>query len=480
MHDTRASAFFRFSGLRIVYVTAMPLRHRLPRSSPLSLPFMLLAGLLFVIVLAGGASRADVLGQSIVRGAAATALIVAVLAFDRPTERTPRSVLALLTIAAAIPLLQLMPLPPAWWSVLPGHGMLQDAVTGTQPWRPLSIQPAATVNAVMSLIVPAAVLLLNTAVPGPERERVMTVLLILIGATALLGLLQFAGSTFNSPLINDSPGEVSALFANRNHFALFLAFGCLFAPVWGTRDSHQASWRIPLALGMLILFMLLILASGSRAGLAIGLLGTVVGLAMARQALHRLRRRIPRRAELAAAATIVAALTTFVVASLASGRAQSITRLLSVDTASDMRARGLPTVIEAVKTYFPTGAGFGSFDTVFRIHEPLALLKPTYFNHAHDEYLELLIDGGLPALMLVLAALGWWVVASAKVWRREPSSQVVLGRVGSMTLLLLLLGSAFDYPARTPTIMAISVLAAAWLEWGTAVQAALPTDKLDL
>lgn len=480
MRDTRASAFFCSYSLQIVYVTAMPLRRRLPRSSPLSLPFILLAGLLLVIVLAGGASRADVLGQAIVRGAATTALVIAVLILDRPTERAPRLVLALLLIAAALPLLQLIPLPPAWWSALPGHDMLQEAVVGNQPWRPLSIQPGATVNAVMSLIVPAAVLLLVTAIHRSERERVMTVLLILIAATALLGLLQFSGSTFNSPLINDSPGEVSALFANRNHFALFLAFGCLFAPVWGTQAGHQASWRIPLALGMLILFMLLILASGSRAGLAIGLLGTVVGLAMARQASRRLRRRMPRWAELAIAATIVAVVATFVVVSLASGRAQSITRLLSVDTASDMRARGLPTVIEAAQAYFPTGAGFGTFDTVFRIHEPLALLKPTYFNHAHDEYLELVIDGGLPALMLLLTALGWWAVASVKVWRRQPSSQVMLGRVGSTTLLLLLIASAFDYPARTPAIMAIMVLAAAWLEWGTAVQTALPTDKLDL
>lgn len=433
-----------------------------------------------MLVLAGGASRADVPGQAIVRGAAAVALAIAALFAARPEDRAPCIVLALLAAAAILTLLQLVPLPPAWWSTLPGHSLLSQAIAGDQPWRPLSIQPGATLNAVMSLVVPAAVLLLAAATRRSEREKIMTALLILVAASAFLGLMQFSGSTLNSPLINDSPGEVSALFANRNHFALFLAFGCLLAPVWGTWTGHHASWRIPLAIGMLVLFLLIILASGSRAGLAIGMVGTAIGLTIARQMSHRQRRRLPRWAEPAIGAIIIVATTALVSASLLSGRAQSIDRLLTVDTANDMRSRGLPTVVGAVKAYFPTGAGFGSFDTVFRIHEPFELLKPTYFNHAHDEYLEVLIDGGLPGFVLLAFALGWWLVASFKVWRHKPSSQVMLGRIGSGLLLLLALASAFDYPARTPLIMAILVLAAAWLEWGAAVQTALPTNKPDL
>lgn len=305
----------------------------------------------------------------------------------------------------------------------------------------------------------------------------MTVMLALISASALLGLIQFSGGSFNSPLINDSPGEVSALFANRNHFALFLAFGCLLAPVWGTWTEHHLSWRLPLTIGMVVLFLLLILASGSRTGLVIGLLAVVIGLIMARERTRRLRQRLPRWAEPVIAATIVAVIVAFVVVSLTSGRAQSIERLLTMNATDDMRARGLATVVDAAQTYFPVGAGFGSFNTVFRIHEPFELLKPTYFNHAHNDYLELLIDGGLPALLLLLAALGWWMVASIKVWRREPSSQVVLGRAGSGLLLLLVIASAFDYPARTPIIMAFTILATAWLDWGAAAKDTLPTGE---
>lgn len=450
------------------------------RSLPFSLPFLLLAGLLAIILITGGASRADVLGQPIVRGAAAAALIAAVFLAPADTARTMRMPLALLGLAMALALLQLIPLPPAWWSALTGHAPLRQAVTGDQPWRPWSIQPGATLNAAMSLLVPLAVLLLATAIRRTERALILLVVLVLISASALLGLVQFAGSPFNSPFVNDSPGDASAFFANRNHFALFLALGCFLAPVWGTWNSRRATWRAPLAIGLVVLFLLLILASGSRAGVALGLLGTGIGLGMARQLVRHQHWRLPRWAEPLAGAAIVLVGAGFVLISLLSGRAQSIDRLMSVDTAADMRTRALPTLTEAIMAYFPVGAGFGSFDTVFRMREPFALLKPTYFNHAHNDYLEVLIDGGLPALVLLLLALGWWAMASVRVWRQEASSPMMLGRIGSVLVLLILIASLFDYPARTATVMAIVAIAAAWLAWGAAAQPALPPSKPDL
>ena len=115
----------------------------------------------------------------------------------------------------------------------------------------------------------------------------------------------------------------------------------------------------------------------------------------------------------------------------------------------------------------------GSFDAMFRIHEPLALLKPTYFNHAHNDFIEIVLDAGLPGLLILLAALIWWGWASMRAWRSAGKngtgksdigkSGAMLPMLGSATLLLVLIASIFDYPARTPMIMAMVVLAAAWL-----------------
>lgn len=128
-----------------------------------------------------------------------------------------------------------------------------------------------------------------------------------------------------------------------------------------------------------------------------------------------------------------------------------------------MRSRGLPTVLSMIRTYFPAGTGMGSFDPMFRLHEPFILLKPSYFNHAHNDWLEIALDAGVPGMLVLLVAMGWWVWASVAAWRAEPSSGRERARLGSSLLLLVMVASAFDYPARTPMIMAMVAVAAAWL-----------------
>src|SRR3546814_10970953 len=97
--------------------------------------------------------------------------------------------------------------------------------------------------------------------------------------------------------ISDWSSDVcsSDLFANRNHFALFLAMGCLIAPVWAFAGKQNARWRAPVALALMTLFALIILATGSRAGILTGLLAMALGLALCwhnvRRALHRPEKR---------------------------------------------------------------------------------------------------------------------------------------------------------------------------------------------
>src|SRR3546814_12530985 len=87
---------------------------------------------------------------------------------------------------------------------------------------------------------------------------------------------------------------------------------------------------------------------------------------------------------------------------------------------------------------------------------------PTYFNHAHNDFLEIVLDGGLPALLLMLVAIGWYGMASMRAWRGS-GRHSVLPKLGSAILFLVFVASAFDYPARTPMIMAMIVIAGLWL-----------------
>lgn len=458
-----------------------------PSRSALRSPFRPDLSLVLVIAMfallwvMGGASRAETLGQVFVRAGSWLLLVLAILFGPRPAMAGVRPVVILLCAAVALPLLQLVPLPPAWWQSLPGRDILN--IPGEPViWRPWTMAPGATRNALASLIVPAAMLVLLTQASERTRSWLPTILLVMIAAAVLLGLLQFSGAGFNSPFLNDTPGQVSAIFANRNHLALFVALGCLIAPVWAFLDQRALKWRGPMAAALVLLFVLTILATGSRSGMFAGALALALALAMIGRSLRRRFAHLPAWVlpTLIVAAAIV--LAGFVWLSFIAERADSIDRLLDVETGTDMRRRALPVVISMIQTYMPFGSGMGGFDPVFRIHEPANLLKFTYFNQAHNDFLGVALDGGLPGVLLLAAAILWWLLASIRVVRTAPNTEVMLARLGSAIIFLILVASLTDYPARTPTIMAVVVLAAFWLARGAkvAMQAALPKRVIDL
>ena len=434
---------------------------RLIRFRP-SLSFVLLGLLLGLVALGGGSSREDALGQAVVRAGAAALLAAWALGGGRAAPAV-RPVVLLIGLAAALIGLQLVPLPPALWMELPGRTALQAAATlsgQSQPWRALAIVPDAAWNALFSLIVPLAAVLLAGSCRPEELRAAPFALLVLILGSALVGLAQFSGAGLANPLMNARPEGPSGLLANRNHQALLLAIGCLAAPAWAFGPERAPRWRGVAALGCVGLLLLMILATGSRAGLLLGALALLIAAALVGRDIRRMLKRAPRWVAPAMLATGAAALAGLAALSLAAGRAESLQRLAALDPGQDMRTRALPVLLKMTGEYFPAGSGFGSFDAVFRRGEPFHLLKPTYFNHAHNDVLEIVLTGGAPALLALLAGIAWWLVASVRAWR---NADALLPRLGSTMIFLILVASVFDYPARTPLFMVMLVLAAVFL-----------------
>lgn len=422
-----------------------------------------------VLWLAGGASRPDAWGQLVVRTTSAAILAWVALTGKRLTWSSMGPIGILLGCAIALPAIQLIPLPPVWWQDLPGRALLSRAAninTLPQPWRPLSIVPGATINALASLLVPYATFVLMWQSEPADRRWLTVAILGLTVASMAVGLLQFVGGGFNNPFINDSVGQVSGSFANRNHLALFLAIGCLLCLAWAFPAVKRASWRAPLALGLTLTFVLTILATGSRAGLLLGLLAIVIGLFLARDGIRRELQHRPRWVFPVVVAGVTVIAVGSVLLAITADRAIAINRAFSVDMGQDMRSRGFPTVLAMISAYFPIGTGAGSFDPIFRIHEPFSLLKPTYFNHAHNDWLEVILDTGIAGGMLLLAAVIWWGRVSVLVWSGVVSERKHLARTGSGILFLVMIASIFDYPARTPMMMALLIVAAVWLSEG--------------
>lgn len=431
-----------------------------------SLAMVLLVILLVALTFAGGASRGNVLGQVIVRAAAWALLIVAILFGPWPDIRSGRPVAILLAAAIFLAAVQLIPLPPAVWLQFPGRDLISQAAVAAgepQPWRSWSITPSATMNTLFSLIVPATTLWLVLGLKKHEYSQLLGVMLSLVLIGALVGLIQVSGIGLDNPFINETRGRFSGTFANTNHFALQLAIGCLLAPAWLLRQSNLRPLSSLAGLASILFFVSGLLVGGSRAGLFLGgvalLLAFMLGVARFKEGAKAHRRWVFPVAATGIAAVIIS----LVMASLLAGRANSVDQLVDRDPGQDLRAQALPTLWKMIVDYFPLGSGFGSFDPAFRIHEPFSMLKPTYFNHAHNDFIEVVITAGIPGMVLTLAAMCWWAWESFGAWRGGSASQTALPKLGAAILLLIFLASAVDYPARSPTIMAWSVIAAVWL-----------------
>ncbi|MFV3464674.1 hypothetical protein ACNJFH_21210, partial [Mycobacterium tuberculosis] len=116
---------------------------------------------------------------------------------------------------------------------------------------------------------------------------------------------------------------------------------------------------MPIAGALMLLFLLAILASGSRGGLLLAGIALFGALALVRRDLHAVVRLGPRWLYPVLIALIVTAVAGIIFLSVAADRAVAINRIFAVDAGSDMRVRGLPTVLSMIGTYFPVGSGFG-------------------------------------------------------------------------------------------------------------------------
>lgn len=439
------------------------------------LPSGMLCVFLAMLAIAGGASRADAWGQVVVRGG--SVLIVCVLIAFGAKVYAPRyrAIALLLAAIALLAIIQLIPLPPAIWSILPGRGAFLDVMPEaglTQPWRPLNLVPDAGLNALFSLLPAAAMLAICVSLGDRGRAWLLPSVILLALGSALFALLQAAGAAPDNIFVNGSAGDYSGFFANRNHQALLLAIGIAAILFWGfERGFDWRAQRCWLAIAGAGLLGLSIIVTGSRTGLALAVLATVGGILTSqrwerRRAIHWRRIAILGLVGAALAGAMVGA-------SLLAGRASSLDRLALLNPENDLRLRVWPAVWHLIMTYFPFGAGFGSFDPVFRAAEPLDLLKPTYLNHAHNDFLELLVETGLAGLALLVAALVWAARATAKAFSSRGRRSA---RLGAVIVALVVVASVFDYPARTPLVMAVLVIAGCWMAAGVRVNGRPPVE----
>jgi O-antigen ligase len=427
--------------------------------------------LLALSVVLGGASREHILRLTLVELAALPLLVIGATRVLRAgLWREHRFALGLLAAAAAIPLVQLIPLPPALWTGLPGRDQLVLALqlSGLEPgWAPLSVTPDLTLRALLALVPPAAVFLTVLSAPHGLTLRMVWVYLAAAVVGVLLGAAQLAsGGERLYPWETTSAGSVTGFFANRNHLATLLLACLPFAAVLGAatlrrRGDNRMLWFGALFMGLVVVGLA---AIRSRAGVILFGPMAIASFLAAWIAAGRGR---PNRPLMGLAGAVAAAVGVVAVMAL-----PPILARFDVQSAPEGRFEGWPIVSDAAQAWLPLGSGIGSFDAVFRSVEPLEQLDPTFFNHAHNEYLETWLEAGWPGVVLIVAFLVWFGRRLWNAWKAAPSRERDLQRAASLALLVMLAHSAVDYPLRTLTLACFFALCAGILE-----KAGRPTDR---
>ena len=438
-------------------------------------PFAAASALLIAALLLGGSSKDYVPGLLVLRPLAVITLAIGLYSLRASDWARFKAPLGFMAAMSGLIAMHLVPLPPAVWMALPGRELAiaaGEAAGIEQPWRPIALVPYRGWNALFASLVPTAIAV--CAVQLDRDQHRALIFMILGGAliSAIWGAVQsvsgFAPSTFfYGPPRVEAP---NGFFANRNHMAAALVASLPLLALAASRAKPPSRVFAIIggaALGAFCLMMAL--TTGSRAGLVFALIALAASALIWRARPVRSAARIKTRQRQPWAPYALAAfgVVTLAVFAVLLTQTTGFERLLSAGSGEveEHRLTVWRTIVEFAPTYGPLGSGIGSFVEVFKVHEPSAMLGQSYWNHAHNDWLEWALEGGVPAALLMgLAVAGWAVRAFALVRNSHRGRiDIQLGLTGAMILLILGGWSVVDYPLRTPALASLAALCAVWM-----------------
>lgn len=408
-------------------------------------------------LLLGGASAAGIAANAFIQ-LVGLGLIVALLwqrNFARPDEaRGPLWIGGALLLVG---LVSLVPLPGGLGSGLPLRAEVAEAfrlIGMTPPSLSASLAPSSTLSSLLHLLPAAAVFLLVLRLSNPERRLLPTVLLAVAGASMVLGAFQLMGGR-DSPLrpyAITNPLSPVGFFANINHQATLLLCAlpltAVIAGRMATRRSRsKRSGGAIISVSIAVFFMAGIAIAGSGAGY-----GLALPVAVASFLIYR--RTVAGRVGVGWWGALAALALTFAFAGL-QGPLSKENLAGEMDASHPSSRRVLTsTTVEIIKDSFPIGTGLGTFSTVYRRYEDPNRITGTFANHAHNDYVEAVLELGAAGLLLILAFLYWWGRRAYLAWTRDFEG-AALARAGSVMVGIVLVHSIVDYPIRTAAIAAV-------------------------
>jgi hypothetical protein len=439
--------------------------------------FFLCAFVIVASLILGGGTRGGFLSDAILQLVAIPLLLVALWKLlEAPLTKQVRIALLFCVAIVAIPLVQLVPLPPWVWTALPGRGPLAETfeILGQKlPWMPLSVVPHETWLSALSLIPPLGIFLAVLLLSYRERRWLSLVFLAVGVVSVFIGMIQVAQGV-ESPwrfFEFTNASEAVGFFANRNHFAALLYVLFLFAVAWAVQATvagkgHRKFDTIPIVAMIGAFTLLVVLLAGqmmarSRMGLGLTMAALLGGFALGVS-----DRRIG--SSVTSSKLLVGAGVLVMIFSVQFALYRVMERFV-VDPLADARLPFGRNTIEAALAYMPVGSGLGTFVPVYAMFEkPEDTILGTFANHAHNDFLELWLNTGAAGLVLVGMFVVWLALRSVEIWRSPPPPEAseldwTLVRAATIAVALLVGHSFVDYPLRTGAMMAVMAFACALL-----------------
>ncbi|MEG3123102.1 O-antigen ligase family protein [Sphingomonas sp. GB1N7] len=365
-----------------------------------------------------------------------------------------RTALALGGALVAIALFQLIPLPPAMWTLLPGREAIAKGyglIGVPLPWLPLTLAPDRALASLLWLL-PAFATFLGIVAIGAFRARSIAAVIVLVTLTSIvIGALQVVDGTESAYFYEITNfGLAVGFFANSNHNATLLLVCIPFLAALqtsvlsrGTKSRSASAIRL-LTVAMYILIFVGLLLNSSLAGI-----GLSVPVALSTWLVFGKQR--PALRKPLAIVTIVATIATIV--TIAVGPFGN--NLFGQQNANVEASRQTSFALtwQAAREFFPVGSGIGSFQSVYHMHEQLPSVTSTFMNHAHSDWLELLLETGLPGMVLAVAFLVWAAARARAIWKAE--SRDYFAQAAIIAIIAIALHSLVDYPLRTAALSAV-------------------------
>jgi O-antigen ligase len=352
-------------------------------------------------------------------------------------------------------------MPQQWW-----HPLWSDAAAALG--RPLhgsiALDPGAATAGAIRLTGYGAIFWLAVQYGRDPRnaQRSLQMLALAGFIYAVYGLLEYFSGTETVLWYPKFAyiGDATSAFINRNNYATYAGLGLLsmvglfFQSVNAWLDRHPVRIEGPRALvefferrGWIYLLGMAIVASAllythSRGGFTSTLAG-IIGFCLASAVNRSVDKRFARWFTMTCLAIVA-------VFFLVGGRIVS-ERLASSEIAQEERPAVYELTMKAIKDQPLLGSGLGSFEQTFRFYRTLAI-QATYLQ-AHDTYLELGLELGIPATVTLLVGI-LYIVATIAVGTRTRRKDSVYPCVGLGATALVGTHALVDFSIQIPAIAA--------------------------